>query len=313
MALAAVCTAVATDIRAFPLAMAVLVLPPYALAMYEGVRRGLLGLAVIGAGIVAVNLVGSRATSAGSWVFPIAVVVCTWVVGRALRGGRVLTTELERDNRRLAAEREHRARLAVADERTRVARELNVVVANSVSDMVVEAELAQRLLGQDLGAAMQAMSAIEQTGRAALVEMRRILGVLRGGEEARLEPQPGLGGLPALVEEARRRGQRVELSIDGEPGPLPASVELAAYRIVEEALADRYSRGSQDVLQVLFEFREHDLLLVLNDPSIRSATATVAMRERVDLCHGELTAAQAADGGKELRITLPTDYAAAFA
>jgi signal transduction histidine kinase len=311
---AAVCSAVATDVRTFPLSLAIVVLPPYALAVYEPVRRGLLGLAVLSAGIVAVNLLAHRALRPEDLVFPIAVIVGTWVVGRALHGGRVLARELERDNRRLAAEREHRAMLAVADERTRIARELNVVVANSVSEMVVEAELAQRLLNEDLDAATRAMAAIEQTGRGALVEMRRMLGVLRGPDDAQLEPQPGLGGLPSLVEDARQRGQLVELSIRGEPGPLPASVELAAYRIVEEALAKRRAQaGLRDVLQIVFEFRPHDLLVILNDPDARLTPATVAMRERVALCHGELTGPEGSAGCHQLRITLPTDYAAVFA
>jgi signal transduction histidine kinase len=314
IAVAVACTAVATDIRTFPLAIAILILPPYALAVYDNVRRGLLGLAILAAGVTAVNLFANRSWRAEDWVFPIAVIVATWVVGRALHGGRVLATQLERDNRRLAAEREHRARLAVADERTRIARELNVIVANSVSDMVVEAELAERLLEDDLDAATQAMSAIEQTARGALVEMRRMLGMLRDFGEAQLEPQPGLSGLPALVEQAQQRGQFVELSIRGEPGPLPASVELAAYRVVEEALAKRDGRdGSQSVLKIVFEFRPHDLLLMLNDPSAELTPATVAMQERVALCNGELTTTPSTGGCQELRITLPTDYAAVFA
>ena len=314
MALAVVSTAWLTDIRTFPLAIYVLVLPPYALAAYEDLPRGLAGLAVLIAGACAVNLVGARPTTVGDLVFPIALLVCMFAVGRALRGGRALAAELVRGNRRLAAEREHRARLAVADERTRIARELHVVVASSVSEMVVAAELARRLIDQDPEGATQAMTTIEQTGRAALMEMRRILGMLRGSEAPRLEPERGLGALPALLERARRHGHAVELNVEGDPGPLPASVELAAYRIVEEALENRNRRaGSEQVLKILFEFREHELRLVLDDPGAHSVSATVGMRERIALCNGELSEGRSDDGDPELRITLPTDDTAVFA
>jgi signal transduction histidine kinase len=314
MALAVACTAWLTDIRIFPLAIYVLVLPSFALAVYEDLPRGLAGLAFLIAGCAAVNRVGPRHATVGDFVFPVAVLACTFAVGRALRGSRALAGELARRNRRLATEREHRARLAVADERTRIARELHVVVANSVSEMVVAAELAQRLIDHDPPGATQAMSAIEETGRAALIEMRRILGMLRGPDAAPLEPEHGLGALPALLERARRHGHVVELNVEGEPGPLPASVELAAYRIVEEALENRNGRAHPEhVLGILFEFREHDLRLVIDDPGALSASATVGMRERVALCHGELSEGRNDDGGQELRITLPTDYTAVFA
>ena len=314
MALAVVSTAWLTDIRTFPLAIYVLVLPPYALAAYEGLPRGLAGLAVLIAGCSTVNLVGARPTTIGDLVFPIALLLCTFAVGRALRGGRALAAELVRGNRRLAAEREHRARLAVADERTRIARELHVVVAHSVSEMVVAAELARRLIDRDPVGATQAMTTIEHTGRAALMEMRRILGMLRGSEAPRLEPERGLGALPALLERARRHGHVVELNVEGDPGPVPASVELAAYRIVEEALENRNGRaGSEHVLKILFEFREHELRLVLDHPGAHSVSATVSMRERIALCHGALSEGRSDDGDPELRITLPTDDTAVFA
>jgi signal transduction histidine kinase len=312
--LAVVSTAWLTDIRTFPLAIYVLVLPSYALAVYEDLPRGLAGLAFLAAGCATVNRVGPRPATVGDFVFPVAVIVCTFAVGRALRGSRMLAGELARGNRRLAAEREHRARLAVADERTRIARELHVVVANSVSEMVVAAELGQRLVDSDPAGATETMSAIERTGREALTEMRRILGMLRGSDAAPLEPGHGLGAIPALLERARRHGHVVELNVEGEPGPLPASVDLAAYRIVEEALENRNGHaGSEQVLRILFEFREHDLRLVIDDPGARVASATVGMRERVALCHGGLSEGRSDDGGQELRISLPRDNTAVLA
>jgi signal transduction histidine kinase len=311
--LAVLCTAIATDVRVFPLAFYVLLFPAYALAVYETLPRGLLGLATLTIGAATVGLVASRPARFGDFLFPVVVFVCTFTVGRALWGGRALAGELEQRNRRLAAEREDRARLAVADERTRVARQLQVVVTNEVSEMVLGAELAQRLLGADLAAARRAMVATEETGRAALTEMRRILGVLRGPNDAELEPQPGLGAIQGLVERARGDGQLVELSVEGEPGPLPASVELAAYRVVEESLAQRADHvTTRDALDIRFAFREHDLLLVISDDG-RRAPPTVAIRERVAACHGELIDDAAGAGGHELRIVLPTDVSAVLA
>jgi signal transduction histidine kinase len=312
--LAVLCTAAATDVRQFPLAFYLLLGPAYALAVYEDLPRGLVGLGVLIAGAGTVNLVAWRLATFGDFLFPIAVLVCAFAVGRALWGGRVLAVELEGRNRRLAAEREHRARLAVADERTRIARQLQVVVANEVSEMVVAAELAQRQLDDDLAGAVRAMATIEATGRDALAEMRRILGVLRDAEDVALEPQPGLGAVHGLVERARREGQRVELTVEGEPGPLPASVELAAYRVIEDSLEQRRTFATpREALEIHFSFRERELVLVLSEAVPHTQAATIAIRERVASCHGELSEQAGGDGGRELRITLPTDTAAVFA
>jgi signal transduction histidine kinase len=312
--LAVICTAATTDVRLFPLAFYLLLGPAYALAVYEDLPRGLVGLGVVLLGAGAVNLVAWRPAMFGDFLFPIAVLVCAFAVGRALWGGRALAAEIEGRNRRLAAEREHRERLAVAEERTRIARQLQVVVANEVSEMVVAAELARRRLDDDLAGAVRAMATIEETGRAALAEMRRILGVLRDSVELVLEPQPGLGAVHGLVERARNDGQRVELTVDGEPGPLPASVELAAYRVIEESLAQREPRAaSREALEIQFSFREHELVLVLSQAALPTSPATIAIRERVAACHGELSEELSADGSRELRISLPTDSAAVFA
>lgn len=309
ISLAVICTAAFADIRQFPLAMYIVLVPPYVVAAYEDLPRAVAGLTVLIAGSAAVNVLATRPATPGDFVFPITVFTCAWAVGRTLRAGRALTIRLARTNERLAVEREHRARLAVADERNRIARELQLVVASSVSDMVVEAELARRLLDDDAAqAAVVAMGTLEATGRAALAEMRRILQVLRGPEEARLEPQPGLGALPLLLEQARVHGRQVELTVHGEPGPLPSSVELAAYRVVEEALArsDVVAATPEDTLQIVLEFRPTDLLLVITDSAGRRPPATVRMRERVTACNGELFDGPGADGAQELRITLPT-------
>ncbi|MGZ4350047.1 MAG: hypothetical protein ACXVRX_05915 [Solirubrobacteraceae bacterium] len=126
--------------------------------------------------------------------------------------------------------------------------------------------------------------------------------------------QPGLGAVHGLVEQARREGQRVELTVEGEPGPLPASVELAAYRVIEDSLEQRRTFAtSRDPLEIHFSFREHELVLVLSEAVPHHPAATIAIRERVAACHGDWSERAGGDGGRELRITLPTDAAAVFA
>jgi signal transduction histidine kinase len=167
--------------------------------------------------------------------------------------------------------------------------------------MVVQTEAAQQLLDEDLDRADAAMAAVEEAGRQALSEMRRILGVLRrAGEGPERAPQPGVGQIHALVERAREQHREVELEVDGDPGPLPASIDLGVYRILAEALANS---GAAPV-EVRLTFTERDVEL---DVSAHGAPAaswpTLAMRERVALCDGELEA----DEGR-LRVRLPRAF-----
>jgi signal transduction histidine kinase len=165
--------------------------------------------------------------------------VVLWVVGKALRRHRLQAARLRDLAGQLEIEREEKARTAVTEERSRIARELHDVLAHSVSVMVVQAQAAQRLLEGDQQDARQALGSIETTGRQALAEMRRMLGILRrSDEELTLAPQPGLEYLDALIEQTREAGLPVELRIEGEPEPLPPGVDLSAYRIVQEALTN---------------------------------------------------------------------------
>ena len=146
----------------------------------------------------------------------------------------------------------------MADERTRIARELNAVVARSISQMVVQSDAARRLLVIDRARADAAMEGLEEAGRDTLVEMRRILGVLRRIDDAHaLAPQPGLGQIPGLIEHACETGRLVALRVEGEPGPLPASVDISMYRIVHEALAT----AADGAVEIVLRFGEDDLAL----------------------------------------------------
>lgn len=295
--LAVVMTATLTDLTALVIPGLLSIIAAYTVAAYEPQTRALIGLAVC---LVALwgLLAVTRHTSVYSYAFTTGTLAASWAVGRAVRARRLLNEELGRKAERIAAERESRELLAVADERTRIARELHAVVAGRVSAMVVQTEAAQQLLLEDLDRADAAMAAVEEAGRETLSEMRRILGVLRRGDEAaELAPQPGVGQIPGLVERARDQHRQVELEVDGDPGPLPASIDLGVYRILEQALA---STGAGP-LEVRLTFAEREVELDVRSHSAPASNwPTLAMRERVALCDGELEA----DEGR-LRVRLP--------
>lgn len=299
MGLAIVMTATLTHITSLVVPIFVLFVPAYTIAYAEGHRRAVLGLGFCLASTWAVDAIATPRT-AGNYVFTAGLVAASWAAGRALRARRLLNEELERKAARIAAERESRERLAVADERTRIARELHAVIARNVSAMVVQTEAALKLLDGEPDQADAAMAAVELEGRATLAEMRRILGVLRRADQAAdLAPQPGVGQIHQLVERARADRREVEFAVAGEPGPLPASVDLGLYRILEDALATVRSGE----VEVRLSFAEHDVELEVISAAGAAAWPTLAMRERTALCGGELEA-----GEGELRIRLPRRF-----
>ena len=241
-----------------------------------------------------------------------------WVLGDRARVQRALAAELSDRAVRLEREREGEARRAVVSERARIARELHDVVAHHVSMMVVQAEAGPLAVERDPARAAGAFEAIAATGRQALVEMRRLLGVLRGdGQAPSLAPQPGLDQVPSLVEQVGRAGLEVELVVEGEKAPLPAGVELSAYRIVQEALTNAVRHAGPGRARVLVRYGERDLELTVRDegggggaapaggPPTRSGQGLVGMRERVSLFGGELHAGPGPDGGFTVAARLP--------
>ena len=167
-----------------------------------------------------------------------------WLAGDNLRQRRLRWAALEERTRMLEREREDRDRAAVAAERLRIARELHDVVAHSMSVIAVQAGVGRHVIETDVTAAREALGVIETTSREALVEMRRMLGVLRQGDEgAAMRPMPGLADIPALVAETRRAGLGVTLDSSGAVREVPAGVDLAAYRVVQEALTNVLKHG----------------------------------------------------------------------
>jgi signal transduction histidine kinase len=222
---------------------------------------------------------------------------------------------------RVAEERAERseleARQAVQDERSRITRELHDVLAHSVSVMTVQASAVRRLLTPEQEREREALLTVEETGRQALAEMRRLLGIMRDdAEPAARSPQPGIGTLPALVDQVRRSGLPVELTIEGAPVQLPAGVDLSAYRIVQEALTNTLRHAGPAHAWVAVRYAGEDVEIeVANDGASNDGDGTghglVGMRERVALCGGELVSGPREGGGFRIAARLPVTGGAA--
>lgn len=230
----------------------------------------------------------------------------------ALRRRGERAAELQERTDRLERERGERARAAVAAERARIARDLHDVIAHSVSVMTVQGGAARLLLEQDARRARGPLLVVEQTGRQAMAEMRRLLGIVQEDEPgAALAPQPGLADLEALVEQTRRAGLPVELAVQGEPEAPAPGVEIAAYRIVQEALTNTLKHAGPARARVSARYEPDALRLEIADDGRGSSNrhggghGLVGMRERVALYGGDLEAGPRAEGGFAVRARLP--------
>jgi signal transduction histidine kinase len=229
------------------------------------------------------------------------------IAGRALRSRVLLQRELREKAGRAEAERATLARRAIEEERDRIAGELQAVVANGVSAMVIQAEAVPRLLGaDDTASAEQALAAIEETGRDALGEMRRLLGVLRREDEGlALAPQPGLARLQSLVERQRERGLEIDMRVEGTERPLSTGVDLTAYRVLEDAL-QAAGRQRAERATVLLRYGDGDLELEVQDDRSGGASARFpGLRDRVGLYGGHLSVGREDGSGFTLRARLP--------
>ncbi|MBO0788282.1 MAG: sensor histidine kinase, partial [Actinobacteria bacterium] len=217
-------------------------------------------------------------------------VLIAWVLGDSMRYRRAYYASLEDRAARLEAERDAQAQIAAATERARIARELHDVVAHHVSVMVVQADGASYAMDAEPERARQALATIAGTGRRALAEMRRLLGVLRSdGDPAGLAPLPGVGQLSELLAQSRAAGLAVSFTVEGVPRPLPDGAALAAYRIVQESLTNtRKHGGLAATAQVTLRYWEESLRLTITDDGRGAAAASdgtghglAGMRERV--------------------------------
>jgi signal transduction histidine kinase len=292
-----------------PFLIAILFLP-WCFGMYNERSRAI-------AGLVVMELLGALVNhqfggTFGDYFFIGIFMLVTWTVGFVLNRRAAQTRELSERAARLEREQQEAATRAVAEERQRIARELHDVVAHSVSVMTVQAGAVRRLLRPDQEKERQALETIEATGREALTEMRRLVGLLREqGAMPEFSPQPGLGTMDALLDTVRSAGLPVDLDVDGTPRDLPPGIDLAAYRVVQEALTNALKYGGTAHAWVSLHWRDDELELeVANDgkgdgDGSGGGHGLAGMRERVSLYGGTVDSGPRDGGGYVVRARLP--------
>ncbi len=249
-----------------------------------------------------------------------------WLFGYLARLRRAYSAGLREQAEQQAREQLAEARRANSEERLRIARELHDVVAHSMSVIAVQAGVANYVAGTRPEEAARALSSIEETSRGALREMRALLGVLRNeetpgaGPGAGLVPAPGLADLKALADRTADAGVRVDLDIHGDRPPLPAGLDLAAYRVIQEAITNVIKHAATDRCRVAVGYADQSLNLEITDSGIGAAPGTpglgtghgiTGMRERVGMYGGEFSAAPQPEGGFRVSARFPLTGAAA--
>jgi len=235
-----------------------------------------------------------------------------WVVGRLIRHRSERERGLEGRAAALEAERDAKAREAVVEERARIARELHDVVAHAISVMVLQARGGRRMLAEDPAETRTALDAIEHSGEQALAEMRRLLGMLRqGDDELSLAPQPSVARLDELVARVLATGLPIDLTVEGEPFALPPGIDVSAYRIVQEALTNALKHAGPARAHVILRYAPDALEVEIADDGTGTGTGggsgqgLAGIRERVAVYGGELESGARPEGGYALRARLP--------
>jgi signal transduction histidine kinase len=293
----------------------------YTVAANEPRRRAAISALITAGGIFVSFAAYAAFNSVTGWKQGLTVTgLCfglAWLIGDNLRVRRAYAKQLETRAEELEREREDKAAQAVTEERARIARELHDVVAHYVSVMVVQAAGARRVVDKDPAAAKGALEAVELAGRTALAEMRRMLEVLRADDPG-VGPQPGLGELERLIGQVRDAGLPVEFAIEGGACCLPAGMDLAAYRIVQEALTNTVKHGGMATARVVVRFTDDTLEIEVMDDG-RGAAALllsetdggghglIGMRERVALFGGVLEAGPILTGGYRVFARMPIE------
>jgi signal transduction histidine kinase len=263
----------------------------------------------MGIGIV-LHMLLLPGTEVSDLAFAVIFSSAAWLAGRTVR-------RREHDRRQAEADAVARQAAALADERTRIARELHDIVAHGVGVMVVQAGAAEQMLESDPSAAREPLSAVRQTGQGALAEMRRLLGLLRhGGEAEGTTPQPSLSQLPALVRQLESAGMPITSSITGDLATLPDGIQVCAYRILQEALTNclKHSAGAATHVSVRRDSSRLDIDVLNEAPAATSPTTSSGrsghglpgMRERVRVYGGTIVAEARPGGGFHVHATLPS-------
>lgn len=288
--------------------LAAIIVASYSVAAHAARRGAAIGL-VAGFGAAVVVVQGDP----DDFAFTAFLLAACWLAGRTIRRHRRQTAELTRLAAQLAREREEKAQMAVALERSRLARELHDVVAHAVSVMVVQAGGVRGVLRPDQHEERSALAAVESTGRQAMAELRRMLGILRGGDEVGLDPPPRLAHVERLVEQVGGTGVHVELEVSGRPRSLAPGLELCAYRVVQEALTNVVKHAGPATAHVCVGYGKRELSLEVSDDGAGLSNGRPAghglagMRERVALFAGELDAGPLPGGGFRVRASFPLD------
>jgi signal transduction histidine kinase len=269
------------------------------------------GLLVLIGGIVAHDWRSPEFGGVSGFVSDSAIPVVIWVVGRAVFVQRTRVDRSRALLRELEAERQELAKVAVAEERAHLARELHDVVTHSVSVIVIQAQGAQRVLAGKNEQVNDALQVIESAGRSTLTEMRRLLGLLRDDAELPRSPQPGLADVPHLVSQVRSAGLPVTVTVTGRPLSLDPGTDLSAYRIIQEALTNslKYARPATAAVSITWHQGELELRVADTGEHRTSPAADgrglVGMRERVAVYGGHLEAGPVPGAGFEVRCRLP--------
>jgi signal transduction histidine kinase len=300
-------------------AVGAVIVASFAAAAFDAWRRAVIAGFLVAGGMIVVFLT----TIGVSWESVLSTWVSlsiTWAIGIIIR---VYRSSMERAERRaalFAADREARAREAVAEERVRLARELHDSVGHALNVVVLHAGAAGRLLETRPDLAREALGNIETAGRQALADIERMLGILRAPEDgAGLDAAPGLGQLEALCAGVREAGLPVELAVHGAVRPLPSSLDLTAYRIVQEALTNTLKHAGRAHATVTVTYAEDALAIKVADDGRggspegfgRGGHGLAGMRERITIFGGELQAGPRPEGGFVIRARLPLPKEAA--
>ena len=283
----------------------------FLLGNLRDVRRAGLGLAIV-VGATATLVYNIPGHSVDQLVFIPLDFAVAWVAGLAVRARAEQAEVAESHATQAEQELDAATRVAVAEERARIARELHDIVAHAVSVMVLQVGAVRHQLPDAMAEDRDALRSVEQAGRGALTEMRRLLSVMRrDGDGVELAPQPGLDGLDSLVKEIGRAGLPVELHLDGERFPLPPGIDLSAYRIVQEGLTNALKHASASHAEVTIRYAPDEVGIEVHDdgtgatPSDGYGHGLIGIRERVKLYGGEMTAGTTNDGGFTLSTRLP--------
>ena len=269
------------------------------------------GLAVV-LGCAAVVVYNLPERAAGEFVFTPLLFAVAWLAGFALRERVTQAEAAEARAVRAERDRETAARVAVAEERARIARELHDIVAHAVSLMVLQVGAVRHKMPESAAQDHDALQNVEQVGRAALAEMRSLLGAMRrDGEPVDLAPQPGLGDLDALLADVRAAGLPVRMHVEGQPRALPRAIDLSAYRIVQEGLTNSLKHAQARQADVAVRYGTDDVQVEVVDdgrgPSSQDGLGhgLIGIKERVKIYGGDLKVGAAGGGGFVLRASLP--------